>query len=267
MKVSQTSTVERDPAEIYDELFVPALFAQWGPRVTEAAAVRPGQRVIDVGCGTGVLACAVADQVGQKGYVVGLDPNAKMLAVASRKPRNITWQLGRAEELPFDDFSFDVVVSQFALMFVESQSAAIAEMVRVLRPGGRLAVAVWDSLDQVPGYLALAELLGELFGDDVAGAMQAPFTLGNRGELLRLFAGAGASGAEVRTHPGTVFFASIEAMISTERACVWTLGGMLDEQQFARLRQRAQGTLQRFVGSDGSVQFDCPAHIVTWAKV
>jgi SAM-dependent methyltransferase len=267
MNVSRTGTVERDPAEIYDELFVPALFAQWGPRVTDAAAVRPGQRVLDVGCGTGVLTCAVADRVGPNGYVVGLDPNAQMLAVANRKSQSITWQLGRAEALPFDDFSFDVVVSQFALMFVESQSVTIAEMLRVLRPGGRLAVAVWDSLDQVPGYLALAELLRELFGDDVAGSMYAPFTLGDRCELLRLFAGAGAPGAEVRTYPGAVSFASIDAMISTERACVWTLGGMLNDQQFARLRQRAQGALQHFVRSDGSVQFDCPAHIVTWAKL
>jgi hypothetical protein len=70
----------------------------------------------------------------------------------------------------------------------------------------------------------------------------------------------------VQTHPGTVHFASIDAMVSTERACVWTLGGLLDEQQFTQLRQHTQNALKPFVRSDGSVQFDCPAHLVTAAR-
>lgn len=154
-KVSQGNKPERDPAEVYDELFVPALFAQWGPRVAEAAAIELGQRVLDVGCGTGVLARAAAERVGPQGFVVGLDPNAQMLAVARRKRSVVEWQLDRAEALPFDDASFDAVVSQFALMFIESKSTAITEMLRVLRPRGRLVMAVWDSLERAPGYLAL----------------------------------------------------------------------------------------------------------------
>jgi SAM-dependent methyltransferase len=266
MTVSQASKPRRDPAEVYDELFVPALFAQWGPRVAEAAAIELGQRVLDVGCGTGVLACAVAERVGPEGRVVGLDPNEQMLAVARRKPTGVTWQLGRAESLPFDDASFDAVVSQFALMFFERKPTAIAEMLRVLRPRGRLVIAVWDALERAPGYLALTGLLRELFGTNIAGAMHAPFALGDRDELLRLLVDAGAAGVEVKTQPGIVSFVSADAMISTERACVWTLGGLLDEQQFAQLRQRARGVLQPFIRSDGSVQFDCPAHIVTARK-
>jgi SAM-dependent methyltransferase len=266
MIVNQSSQPERDPAEVYDELFVPALFEQWGPRTAEAAAIELGQYVLDVGCGTGALACAAAERVGPKGRVVGLDPNEQMLAVARRKPTGVTWELGRAESLPFDDASFDKVVSQFALMFFESKPTAIAEMLRVLRPQGRLAIAVWDALARVPGYLALTGLLRELFGPDVADAMHAPFALGDRQDLLHLLVGAGAAGVEVKTQPGIVSFVSADAMISTERACVWTLGGLLDEQQFAQLRQRAPSVLQPFIRSDGSVQFDCPAHIVTATK-
>lgn len=257
---------ERDPAKVYDELFVPALFAQWGPRIVEAAAIEPGQEVLDVGCGTGVLACAVAERVGPKGRAVGLDPNEQMLAVARKKPTAVTWQSGRAEALPFDDASFDAVVSQFALMFFESKPTAIAEMLRVLRPRGRLAIAVWDALERTPGYLALTGLLRELFGDEVAHAMRAPFTLGDRDGLQRLLAGTAAASVEVTTRPGIVSFTSIDAMIGTERACVWTLGGLLDEQQFGLLRQRARDVLQPFVRSDGSVQFDCPAHIASATK-
>jgi hypothetical protein len=138
---------------------------------------------------------------------------------------------------------------------------------RVLRPGGgRLAVAVWDSLDRVPGYRALTELLHDLFGRGVADAMHAPFTLGDPVELRKLFVDAGAQEVEVEQHTGNVRFASIDAMISTERACVWTLGGMLDEQQFARLRQAASHALQPFVQRNGSVEFACPALIATWVK-
>ena len=104
-------------------------------------------------------------------------------------------------------------------------------------------IAVWDALERAPGYLALTELLRELFDTNVAGAMHAPFALGDRHELLRLLGGAGAAGVEVKTQPGIVSFASADAMISTERACVWTLGGLLDEEQFAQLRQRARGVL------------------------
>src|SRR5262245_7350366 len=261
MTVNHASKPGRDPAEVYVELFVPALFAQWGPRIADAAALEPGQRVLDVGCGTGVLARAVAERVGAEGRVVGLDPNEQMPAVARGKSTSVTWQLGRAESLPFDDASFDAVVSQFALMFFESKPKAIAEMLRVLRPRGRLAIAVWDALERAPGYLALTELLRELFGSGIAGAMHAPFALGDRQELLRLLVGAGAADVEVKTQPGIVSFASVDAMISTERACVWTLGGLLDERQFAELRQRARDVLQPFVRRDGSVQFDCPAHI------
>jgi SAM-dependent methyltransferase len=266
MRVNPGSMPERDPAEIYEALFVPALFAQWGPRVADAAAIGPGQRVLDVGCGTGVLACAAADRAGPRGHIVGLDPNPQMLAVARRKSGSVIWQAGRAEALPFDDTSFDAVISQFALMFVESKPTAITEMLRVLRRQGRLAVAVWDSLDRVPGYLALTRLLEKLFGANVAGAMHAPFTLGDRQALLRLLMDAGASDAEVQTHSGTVCFDSIDAMINTEHACVWTLGGLLDAEQFAQLRHAAQDALRAFVGVDGRVQFDCPAHIATAKK-
>jgi SAM-dependent methyltransferase len=266
MTVSQSSNLERNPAEVYDELFVPALFAQWGPRIAEAAAIELGQGVLDVGCGTGVLACGAAERVGPDGRVVGLDPNEQMLAVARRKPTGVTWQLGRAESLPFDDARFDAVVSQFALMFFESKSNAIAEMERVLRPRGRLVIAVWDALERAAGYLVLTELLRELFGNNVAGSMHAPFALGDRQELSRLLLDRGAADVEVKTQPGIVSFVSVDAMISTERACVWTLGGLLDEQQFAQLRQRARDVLQPFIRSDGSVQFDCPAHIISATK-
>lgn len=256
----------KSPAEIYEELFVPALFRQWGPVVAGEAQIGPGDRVIDVACGTGVLALAALDRVGSRGEVVGLDPNADMLGVARRKTTRIEWREGRAEYLPFPDDSFDAAVSQFGLMFFEDRAAGLREMMRVLRLGGRLAVAVCDSLDQSPGYAAVADMLERLIGQTVADAFRAPFVLGNRDLLCSLCAKAGIKHPEVKRHSGTVRFASIESLISTERACVWTLGGLLDETQFKCLLKEAEQVLQPFEAANGTVAFGIPALIITATK-
>jgi SAM-dependent methyltransferase len=256
----------RTPAEVYDELFVPALFQQWGSIIADAARIRLGDKVLDIACGTGVLACAVVDRVGPQGTVAGLDPNTDMLSVARRKSTIVEWREGRAESLPYADESFDAVVSQFGFMFFDDRPAALREMMRVLRPGGRLAVAVCDTLDHSPGYAALARLLQQLFGDRIADAFRAPFVLGDPGRLLSICAAAGIADANVAQHHGSVRFASIKSLISTERACVWTLGGMLDDAQFGELLKEAEQALKPFVRTDGGIAFEMPALVVTASK-
>jgi ubiquinone/menaquinone biosynthesis C-methylase UbiE len=266
MGKSGTSVAARSPAQVYDEFFVPALFQQWGPVMADLARVAPGQRVLDVACGTGVLACAAAERVGPNGAVTGLDPNDEMLAVARGKSARIQWKNGRAESLPFGDASFDRVASQFGLMFFEDQTAGLGEMMRVLRPGGRLAVAVCDALDHSPGYAVLAELLQRLFGASVADAFRAPFALGERGHLRSLCEQAGARNAQIARVDGTVRFKSIEQLVATERACVWTLGSLLDDARFDQLLEEAEESLQPFVTTDGRVAFKMPALVITADK-
>jgi ubiquinone/menaquinone biosynthesis C-methylase UbiE len=253
----------RSPAEVYDEFFVPALFQQWGPVVAAAAGVMSGDRVLDIACGTGALALAVANRVGPNGSVVGLDPNPQMLAVARRKAPQIEWLEGKAEALPLPDCSFGAVVSQFGFMFFDDRLVALRETKRVLRPGGRLAVAVCDAVEHSPGYAAFAALLDRLFGRRIADAFRAPFVLGDPERLLDLCRDAGIPDAKVMRHNGKIRFTSIASLVSTERACVWTLGGMLDDDQFARLLEEAATALQPFVARDGSVMFDMPALIIT----
>jgi len=266
MSKNEKARAARSPAEVYDESFVPALFDQWASVVASAAGIEPDQCVLDVACGTGVLACAVADRVGLGGTVVGLDPNEEMLAVARRKSDRIEWRTGRAESIPFPSESFDAVVSQFGIMFFDDPCAALREMIRVLRPGGRLAIAVCDALDHSPGYAAFEELLRRLFGDRIAGAFRAPFVLGDPQRLLSLCTDAGIFNAKVTRHEGTVRFASIQLLVSTERACVWTLGGLLDDAQFEQLLKESEQALRQFVGTDGALAFAMPVLIVTAAK-
>jgi SAM-dependent methyltransferase len=265
MDEAERGQVARGAAEVYEEFFVPALFQQWAGRVADAAGIEPGQQVLDVACGTGVLARTAAERVGPAGTVVGVDVNDGMLAVAQRTAPAITWKQGRAEALPVDSGSFDVVFSQFGLMFFEDKRTALQEMLRVLRPGGQLAVAVWDALDRTPGYAAMADLLRRLFGDEVAQALHAPYVLGDPGRLQGLIAEAGIPEPRITTQVGTARFPSIEAWVYTDIRG-WTLADALDDAQFDLLLQEAKTALRPFVATDGTVAFNTPAHIITAAK-
>jgi SAM-dependent methyltransferase len=263
---SERLPAEVPPAEVYDEKFVPALFGPWGPVVAAAAGVAPGQAVLDVACGTGALTLAAAEIVGPEGRVVGLDANPEMLAVARRKSAVVEWREGLAESLPYDDESFDAVTSQFGFMFFEDRAKALLEMMRVLKPGGGMAVAVCGAVERSPGYATLAALLDRLFGEEVGNAFRAPFVLGDADALKRIAVDAGIEGARVEERNGTVRFATITELVATERACVWTLGGILDEDQFDLLLRESKDALRPFAGADGRVTFDMPALILTARK-
>ena len=122
-------------AVAYERDFVPALFAQWPPVIVEIAQIAPGDRVLDVACGTGVLARGVLARVVPNGNVTGIDLNEGMLAVARSIEPRVDWRQGDAMRLPFAEGAFDAVVSQFAMMFFPDPVVALREMRRVLAPG------------------------------------------------------------------------------------------------------------------------------------
>ncbi len=266
MEKAEQGQVNRSAADIYAEFFVPALFAEWAPRVSHAAGLARGQHVLDVACGTGVLARQAARQVGAEGRVVGLDRNDGMLEVARRSDSGIEWQFGMAEALPFPDAHFDAVVSQFGLMFFDDRTKALAEMWRVLRPGGCMAVAVWDALDNNPGYAAMTSLLHNLFGEETANALRAPYCLGDPHLVQSLYESAGIDSAKIATHDGTARFPSIQSWVHTD-VKGWTLADLIDDAQYRLLLERAQSEMQGFVQSDGTVQFRHPAHITVARKL
>jgi len=263
--MADAGQLSSDAAEVYDELFLPALFGSWPPRMVAAAQLQPGMRVVDVACGTGVLAIEAASATAPDGAVVGVDLNPGMLAVARRKAPELEWTQARAEALPLQTASFDAALSQFGLMFFEDKEAAVAEMWRVLRPGGRLVIAVWDSLENAPGYAAVTSLLARLFGDAIAALLRAPYSLGDLGELRSLLRAAGVTDLEVRRHAGEARFPSIASWIDTD-VRGWTLSDRLDEEQCALLASEAERELSHFVTPDGTVRFAHPALIATATK-
>jgi len=226
--------------------------------MAELARARPGTHVLDIACGTGAATFWLPDRVGTWGRVVGLDASADMLALARARGQHIEWVKGRAEALPFPDASFDAVVSQFGLMFFDDRPRALAEMWRVLRPSGHLAVAVWDRIERAPGYAALARVLDELFEPSVGRAFRAPFALGDVPFLLAACARAGIRDARVDAYHGSVRFPSLAALLRTE-----TLAGLLDEAQLERLHEHARRALAGAIGADGALELACPALVVT----
>ncbi len=253
-----------EAAETYENLFIPALFGEWAPRIVAAAQVRSGDRVLDVACGTGVAAREALSQVTKSGAVAGLDANAGMLEVARRRAPGVDWRQGTAEALPFADGSFDVVLCQFGLMFFADRTAALREMMRVLVPKGRAAILVWDKIDQAPAYATLAALLKQSVGQRAADALHAPFNLGDRSRLLDTFAAAQVNSVAIATHRGKARFPSLRSLVEADlRGWLPVMGVELTESQFQTVLMDAEQALRPLVGPKGELSFDMSAHIVT----
>jgi ubiquinone/menaquinone biosynthesis C-methylase UbiE len=263
MDAADRGQVSRSAAEIYEEFFVPALFREPARHIARRAALASGQAVLDVACGTGVLAREAAASAGP-GHVTGLDRNDGMLAVARRLSPDIEWRQGLAEALPFDDASFHRVLSQFGLMFFDNRTAALKQMRRVAKSGGAMLIAVWDRLERSPGYAAMAGLLGRLFGGTVADALRSPFSLGDTDTLRATFTDAGLHDARIETFDTGARFPSLDAWMHTDIRG-WTLADMIDDDQFRVLLAAAHAELAHFEASDGSVRFSAPAHLVQLA--
>lgn len=256
-----------DPAALYERHFVPALFGSWAAPVAAAAALHSGDRVLDVACGTGVLAREALERVGPSGSVVGLDISAPMLALAERLQPRIHWHRGAAEALDFPDGSFDAVLCQFGLMFFTDKIGALRQMWRVLAPGGRLAVAVWSGLGHAPGFAALIELLRVHVSDAAAQCLRAPFALGDAGQLTALFAAAGLPNVHLETRPGTARFANLEEWIRVEvHAWLPIAGVTVTEERHAALLAAARRELGRYVGPGGALELPISAHIATCTR-
>ncbi len=263
MEEHEKGQVATSAAEIYEEFFVPALFSPWPSHVLNAADVESGDSVLDVGCGTGILARSALRVVGPSGSVVGVDVNEGMLQVARSKSTDVEWRQGQAESLPFAQNMFDRVVSQFGLMFFQDRIKAVSEMIRVMKRGGKACVAVWASLSATPGYAAVADMLRDVFDAETARSIEAPYCLGDVDELETLFEKSGASNISVNTVSGKARFASIDAWLYTDIKG-WTLAEVIDDDGYARLRHSAPEYLGKFVGEDGKVEFDAPANLVTF---
>ncbi len=185
--------------ENYERYFVPSIGAPLAADLVEAAALKHGERVLDVACGTGVVARLASKGVGSTGTVAGLDINPGMLTVARAAAPDdaaIDWYETSIEATPLSDASFDVVLCQMGLQFVADKKRALEEMRRLLAAGGRLVL-------NLPGptpapFAELQSALAEHIAPECGGFVGAVFSLHDPDQLTPLVKSAGFTEVDVQ---------------------------------------------------------------------
>jgi ubiquinone/menaquinone biosynthesis C-methylase UbiE len=260
-ETSETFQISPEMAEAYESRFVPRLFGEWAGRIVGAAGLSPGDRVLDVACGTGAVARAAADRTGDPASVVGLDLNEAMLDVARRVAPEIEWRQGDATDLPFDEDAFDAVLCQAALMFFPDPGSALHEMARVARTGGTVTVQVWDRIEDQPAYRPFIEVLGRHAGPEAVNLVSAYFVSGDPLELTGSMEAAGLDVVQTRTETSTMPFGSVDELVAVEVLST-PLGERLEEDVVGRIVADTHEALASFVTEGGGLGVPIGGHIL-----
>lgn len=212
--------LESASPELYERFLVPTVTRPWARDLVERVGLRPGDHVLDVACGTGVVARLAASRVGAAGRVAAVDVNRGMLAVGESLPASdgprIEWYEASAGALPFGAGEFDVAACQLGLQFFPDKSAALREMRRVLVAAGRCGANVFTSIDRNPAARALADAVDRRFGDGASHAKRSEHALADRDELVRMFEAAGFDGIRIEAVTQTIRFASVNEWVEIQ---------------------------------------------------
>jgi ubiquinone/menaquinone biosynthesis C-methylase UbiE len=245
----------RAAAENYERVVARYVLGPWAPLLVDAAQVARGQCVLDLACGTGVVARVAAQRVGPDGRIVGVDLNPGMIDVARCLPApggaSIEWLEGSALAIPLPDASVDVVLCQQGLQFFPDKELALRQMYRVLRRRGRLALSVWSNT----GFYnsAVGRALARFVGQDVACRFCASRNAPGSDELERLAASAGFSGVNVRIRRMNVHLPPLDRFALEHLAATPVAGSLeaLDTESRNRIGASVLAELQRFNDGDG----------------
>jgi ubiquinone/menaquinone biosynthesis C-methylase UbiE len=256
--------------EIIRQMFAPATQA-----LVEDGLISSGHAVLDIATGPGEPALTIAALVGPEGRVSGIDPAPEMVEAARRATdhlgfRNAQFDVASADRLPFPADTFDAVVSRFGVMFFPSPVDAVREMLRVLKPGRKLALAVWYFAERNPFHYALSRVI-ERYVDSPPPAPDAPdaFRFASPGKLRDVLAEAGATVPSER-----VLQFRVQAPISVED--FWILRcemseklrekvGMLSKEQLTAVKREGLDTLRGY-STDRGMSFPAEVLIVSGTK-
>lgn len=221
-------------AEMYERLLVAPLFKPWAEVLLDRTSLASGDRVLDLACGTGIVARLAKERLGSKSRVVGVDLSAQMLEVGRSIDPGIEWREGNATALPFGETEkFDVLLCQQGLQFFPDKLAAAREMRRVLAPGGRLAVATWRALEEIPFFMALDRVAARHLG----AVVDHRYGYGDAVALERLLVEAGFQDVGVETIARTIRFSEGAVFV---RMNAMALVGMSAASAVLSEEQRAQ---------------------------
>jgi ubiquinone/menaquinone biosynthesis C-methylase UbiE len=255
--------------ENYERYLVPSIFAPWADDLVEMAALQPGERVLDIACGSGIVARTAARRLGSAGSVVGLDLSAPMLATArsaaAAEGITIEWREGTALQLPLADEAFDVVFCQQGLQFFPDRPAALREMYHVLAPGGRLVLSVWREIQRSPGFAVLARALTRHVGPEAGTLMTSgPFGLSSTEELRGLIVRANFKDINIRPAAKVLYYPAPDEFVLRYAAGSALAGAVANADDDARIALLAEvaESLQSHIGDHG-LELPIETNIVT----
>lgn len=233
------------PAEVYETYMGPTIADPFTRILLGYARPKPGERVLDVACGTGTVARQIAPIVGADGMVVALDISEDMLRVGrTLSDAPIDWKLGDAAKLGFPDGAFDLVTCQQGLQFFAGRDASAREMRRVLVRGGRAVVSVWQSLRRHPVYEALFEAVARRLHAPLS-ALDVSFSLPEASELQAILMKADFQDIAVFPRSLTVQLPSADDFVR-----LTTMGAATSVAAFAELDDASRDTVINEVESE-----------------
>ena len=256
--------LDGDSAAAYERYLVPAIFAPFARSLVALGAPAAGERVLDLACGTGIVARHAAPLVAPGGRVVGADVNAGMLAVAAVTVPGVEWVEADAAALPFADGSFDVAYCEQALMFFPDRAAALRELRRVLAPGGRVALSVWRGSEHNWVYEAVAAALERHAGPEAGAMMRSPFPAWDAADLRGMLAEAGFGAVRMRLEIGVEVWPSAAELLRREAASSPLAGpiGALEPGAREALIADVAAALRDYTDDDRIV-FPIETHVAT----
>ena len=246
----ETFSIPLEAAEAYEAIFVPNMFSRWPAHLLDLGDVRAGQTVLDVACGTGIVARNAADRVGPNGSVTGVDLNENMLIVARRVRPDVTWKQGDVAALPFPDDRFDAVLCQMALMFFPDRAGALREMARVARSGARVVIAVPAALEEQPAEGPLMDVATRHVGPQARQLLGTYYSTGNLADVVALMRSAGLQVVGTRTVIEPMSFESVDAYLTAEVESS-PLRDLIDDATYAKIRAGAEEVLAPYVTASG----------------
>jgi SAM-dependent methyltransferase len=257
------------PAHLYENFYGPAIFGPLSERVVPLAAPQPGERALDLACGTGLVARKLAQHVSPGGSVLAVDINPAMLDVArsagAAEGAGVEWLEADATTVDLQPDSIDVATCQQGLQFFPDRLGALRRAQSALVPGGRLVVACWQGVDRQTLMADFCEVearhlepLGVPYDDIIA-----PFSLGDPDELRRLLQEAGFTRVDVMSHAFVARFASPDSFarsLETAYAAViptFAQDGAAFESYLDAVERDTHTVVQRYT-HEGRVEFDMP---------
>ena len=259
-------------AENYERYLVPTIFAPMAVDLLDVVEPGAGDHILDVACGTGIVARLAAERVGPTGGVVGLDFLPDMLDYARSQPTTdppVEWEHASADDMPFPDEAFTIVLCQHGLQFFPDKPTALGEMHRVMAPGGKLGLTVLRDISRAPGLMALAEALTRNIGPAPAAFVRMVGSLDDEAELRGLVEGAGLHEVAVETVTKDLHFPSPndfvrQYLLSTPLAAS-PLVSHADEAVRVNVETDVRSQLMPYTGDDGLV-FPAETYVVTARK-